>query len=256
MRFAASRIASTSAIVCPERTSASGMFGVTISARGRRLAFIVVTASSSRRRVPLLETITGSTTRLGARCLLSAAATAWTMAVLASMPVLTASKPMSWATASICAATTSGSILWMRVTPTVFCAVTAVIADVPNTPRAPNVLRSAWMPAPPPESEPATVRARFIGSPQERVGATISNALPGSNGRARTRSLGARRTSGPPHLGDDTLQGARGGGDILGRDDGGHDGRPPGAGLEHTGRVLDRDPSDGHHGDGHGPGDP
>src|SRR5882672_9232180 len=250
MRFAASRIASTSAIVRPERTSASGMFGVTISASGRRRAFIVVTASSSKRRVPLLETISGSTTRLGARNLLSAAATASTMAVLASMPVLTESKPMSWATASICAATTSGSMVWMRVTPTVFCAVTAVIADVPNTPRAPKVLRSACMPAPPPESEPATVRARFIGPPQERVGATISNAQSGSNGKVRTL-LASRCAPAPPHLGDDALQGARGGGDILGRDDGGHDGRAPGAGLEHPGHVLDRDPANGHDRDGH-----
>ena len=41
------------------------------------------------------------------------------------------------------------------VTPTVFCAVSAVIAVMPCTPQAANALRSAWMPAPPPESEPA-----------------------------------------------------------------------------------------------------
>ena len=45
------------------------------------------------------------------------------------------------------------------VTPSVFWAVTAVIADVPKTPCAANVLRSAWMPAPPPESLPAIVSA-------------------------------------------------------------------------------------------------
>src|SRR5690606_27907470 len=45
------------------------------------------------------------------------------------------------------------------VTPTVFCAVMAVSALVPKTPSAANVFRSAWMPAPPPESEPAMVRA-------------------------------------------------------------------------------------------------
>ena len=37
-----------------------------------------------------------------------------------------------------------------------FCAVTAVIADVPNTPKRAKVFRSAWIPAPPPESEPAS----------------------------------------------------------------------------------------------------
>src|SRR6266508_4757635 len=41
-----------------------------------------------------------------------------------------------------------------------FCTVTAVIADMPWTPWAVKVLRSAWMPAPPPESDPAMVSAR------------------------------------------------------------------------------------------------
>ena len=81
------------------------------------------------------------------------------MAELASMPVFTASAPMSAATASIWAATISGGSSCTAVTRSVFCAVTAVMADVPYTPRAANVLRSAWMPAPPPESDPATVMA-------------------------------------------------------------------------------------------------
>src|SRR3712207_8558065 len=38
---------------------------------------------------------------------------------------------------------------------TVFCAVSAVIAVMPCTPQAAKALRSAWMPAPPPESDPA-----------------------------------------------------------------------------------------------------
>jgi hypothetical protein len=41
----------------------------------------------------------------------------------------------------------------------VFWAVIAVIAVVPNTPRRMNTRRSAWMPAPPPESDPAIVIA-------------------------------------------------------------------------------------------------
>ena len=40
-----------------------------------------------------------------------------------------------------------------------FCAVSATIAVEPWTPAAANAFRSAWMPAPPPESEPAMVRA-------------------------------------------------------------------------------------------------
>ena len=44
-------------------------------------------------------------------------------------------------------------------TPRVFCAVSATITEVPKTPNCWNVLRSAWIPAPPPESEPAMVSA-------------------------------------------------------------------------------------------------
>ena len=46
-----------------------------------------------------------------------------------------------------------------RTTRRVFCAVTAVSADAPCTPQRANAFRSAWMPAPPPESEPAIVSA-------------------------------------------------------------------------------------------------
>ena len=47
------------------------------------------------------------------------------------MPILTASTPMSPATASICAASNSGGGAWMAVTPQVFCAVMAVMAVMP-----------------------------------------------------------------------------------------------------------------------------
>ncbi len=50
---------------------------------------------------------------------------------------------------------TSGGIVWTAVTPTVFWAVIAVIAVIPCTPQAANAFRSAWIPAPPPESDPA-----------------------------------------------------------------------------------------------------
>src|SRR5919197_3202227 len=46
------------------------------------------------------------------------------------------------------------------VTPVVFCTVIEVTALIPHTPSRANVFRSAWMPAPPPESEPAMVSAR------------------------------------------------------------------------------------------------
>ena len=52
----------------------------------------------------------------------------------------------------------SGGVVWTALTPTVFCAVSAVIAVIPWTPQRANAFRSAWMPAPPPESEPAIER--------------------------------------------------------------------------------------------------
>src|ERR1051326_7610420 len=76
-----------------------------------------------------------------------------------SMPIFTASAPKSVRTASICARTNAGGTSWTPCTPTEFCAVRAVSTDMPNTRNAENVLRSAWMPAPPPESEPAIVSA-------------------------------------------------------------------------------------------------
>ena len=44
-----------------------------------------------------------------------------------------------------------------------FWTVTAVIAVMPKTPSALNVFRSAWIPAPPELSEPATVKAMGVG---------------------------------------------------------------------------------------------
>src|SRR5215207_3193007 len=65
---------------------------------------------------------------------------------------------MSSATARTCATIISGGTGWMASTPTVFWAVIAVIAVMPCTPQRANAFRSAWMPAPPPESEPAIER--------------------------------------------------------------------------------------------------
>ena len=62
---------------------------------------------------------------------------------------------MSSATARIWATIICGETASTTSTPTVFCAVIAVIAVIPCTPQRANAFRSAWMPAPPPESEPA-----------------------------------------------------------------------------------------------------
>src|SRR5262249_37180290 len=57
-------------------------------------------------------------------------------------------------------------------TPAVFCAVSAVTTLVPKTWCMANVLRSAWIPAPPPESEPAMVSATggvMASSPRDQL---------------------------------------------------------------------------------------
>src|SRR5260370_35399273 len=59
----------------------------------------------------------------------------------------------------------------MAVTPTVFWAVIAVMAVIPWTPQRANALRSAWIPAPPPESEPAMDSTR--GGPARRDPALV-----------------------------------------------------------------------------------
>ena len=73
------------------------------------------------------------------------------------MPVLTAWTPMSSTTLRYWARTASTGSSQAPCTPREFCAVTAVTTLMPCTPSASIVFRSAWIPAPPPESDPATV---------------------------------------------------------------------------------------------------
>ena len=63
----------------------------------------------------------------------------------------------------------------MDSTPRVFCAVTAVTTLAANAPVASIVFRSACIPAPPPESLPATVSAtgRVVGAGVRRPFAVI-----------------------------------------------------------------------------------
>ena len=51
----------------------------------------------------------------------------------------------------------------MDFTPVVFWAVIAVIAVIAYEPKAVTVLISAWMPAPPDESDPAIIRTLDLG---------------------------------------------------------------------------------------------
>ena len=69
------------------------------------------------------------------------------------------------------------------VTPTVFCAVSAVIAVMPWTPQRANAFRSAWIPAPPPESEPAM---------ESTAGTSRDMALRVERARSRAQPSSAR----------------------------------------------------------------
>jgi len=139
-----------------------GGLGVTTAANGSITSRIIVIASGSRRASPLAATITGSTTTFGILRMRIRSATAPIISVRESIPVFAAAIVKSSATASICAATKAGSRLATALTPRVFCAVIAVMALVPKTANAAKVLRSAWIPAPPLESEPAMVSATAV----------------------------------------------------------------------------------------------
>src|SRR5256714_551077 len=103
--------------------------------------------------------MTGSTTS-GTRCSSRKSATVSISCAEKSIPVLAASPPRSAKTASSCARTKSGGTSCTAVTPVVFCAVSATMAVMPWQPTAANAFRSAWIPVPPPESEPAIVKQR------------------------------------------------------------------------------------------------
>ena len=70
-----------------------------------------------------------------------------------SIPILTASTPMSSVIAGTHSTISSPGSGYTAVTATVFWAVIAVMAVIPSILQRANALRSAWIPAPPPESE-------------------------------------------------------------------------------------------------------
>ena len=159
---------------------------MTIVARGRMRVRSAPTASSGSNTCPCLETNTGSTTRLGIAVSATTSATASTMGAFASIPVFAASTPMSDATARTSSATVPGEIASKPWTPSVFWTVTAVMAVIPKTPNAEKVLRSAWIPAPPPESLPA------IESARDRVFGPVMRSGPIRRARGDASSRGRR----------------------------------------------------------------
>ncbi len=141
----------------PVSWATSSRLGVATVATGSSLVRTESSAEAASSASPCLETPTGSTTA-GASVPAINSATVSTSSAEDSIPVLTAWTPMSSTTLRYWARTASTGSSQAPCTPSEFCAVTAVSTLMPWVPRASIVLRSAWMPAPPPESEPATVR--------------------------------------------------------------------------------------------------
>src|ERR1035437_5047717 len=132
------------------------------------------------------------------------AATACTWAAEHNIPVLTAttgnvsSKSSSWSQTS---STGSG---WTVLTTLAVSDTTQVRAVRPWTPKYWNVLRSAWMPAPAEQSDPAIVRATgsaFIGaidsatrSPPATFFARMAGTRDGAQASARHLNSGTNLT--------------------------------------------------------------
>ena len=138
-----------------QRAGLGQVWGETV-ARGRISPTRARCASGSSKLAPDSATITGSTTTgVSSGSSSSTPATASVTSLVPSIPTFTASTPMSSRTARTWAITICAGSGWIALTPAVLCAVTAVIAVIPCTPQRANAFRSAWTPAPPPESEPA-----------------------------------------------------------------------------------------------------
>src|SRR5580704_5859958 len=215
IRFASSAASPSGS---PVSVLASGRLGVTTVAFGSSVSISAPRASGSSRTAPDSDTITGSRTT-GVACgsaSSSARATASIVARSPSIPILTASTPMSSWTARTWAKMISGGIAWTAVTPTVFCAVIAVIAVIPCTPQAANALRSAWMPAPPPESLPAIEST--LGSTPPSVPRPEATAIYRQyRGKSQSRSGGdPETTAGCARHESRELQGREGGEPAIG----------------------------------------
>lgn len=146
----------------PVKTPSSSRFGVTQSTSGNSRSRSSTTPSGSSSSLPELDRKTGSSTT-GTRTPLPRSparksATAATFAAVASIPIFTPAAGTSSQRQSSVARTTSAATGWAAKTPTVDCTVRLVIQEVPNSPCAPNTIKSAVTPAPEDGSNPAIVR--------------------------------------------------------------------------------------------------
>ena len=111
--------------------------------RGRMRSIKAALALGSSSTAPLWDTITGSTT-IGAPAVSpSASTTASIVGSSPSMPTFTPSTPRSSTTARTWATIISPGTGVTISTPTVFCAVIAVMAVMPWTPQRAKAFRSA-----------------------------------------------------------------------------------------------------------------
>ena len=146
------------------------------SASGIRSSTRALSAEGFRRFDPDVALATGSTTRDGMLASRRALAASRIIAAENSMPVFAETTGKAEHTASICLPTNPFGVGAIPVTPSGFWAVRQVIALVPKTPRAENVLRSAWIPAPPPLSDPAIVMATGVFRPLGLTGRSFVSA--------------------------------------------------------------------------------
>ncbi len=115
----------------PTSRAISGMFGVTTAASGSSFVSSASTTSGAPRLSPEVATSTGSSTMLRALKCARRSATTETISPVASIPIFTASTSMSSKIASIWRPRKSAGGVCTALTPTVFCAVSAVIAAMP-----------------------------------------------------------------------------------------------------------------------------
>ena len=131
MRSTAASISAFLSILTPLNASPSGTFGVITSANGNSSVRKAWLASSCIRLLPLVATMTGSTTIFSALYSISFSAMTLMIAAFDTMPIFTASGRISLKTQSSCCATNSGVTSMIPATPVVFCAVNAVITLIP-----------------------------------------------------------------------------------------------------------------------------
>ena len=147
-------------ILIPASFSASNLLGVISVLIGTNFEINKSNALSRSNFVPVPAARIGSST-IGTLDFLSDRCTASIIGLLYTIPILIAFGGMSSITDLICCPIIAGVTSNISATFIVFCAVIAVMAVHPYTPSAENVLRSACMPAPAPESLPATDNAIF-----------------------------------------------------------------------------------------------